>query len=120
MITSYEQVVMDNEMCNMVNRLMRGIEVNRDTLAVDLICEAGPGGNFLASDHTYQYFRREHYLPKVLNREPVTALLEGGLKDMGARAKERARTLLAEQRPGPLSKEQEEAMERVLKRATGQ
>jgi len=119
MITSYEQVVMDNEMCNMVNRLLRGIEVSRDTLAVDLIHEVGPGGNFLATDHTFEHFRQELYLPQVLNREPTTALLEGGIKDMAQRAKERARELLAEDEPSPLSKEQEEAMLRVLERATG-
>ena len=119
MITSYEQVVMDNEMCNMIERLLAGIEVSEETLAVDLVDQVGPGGNFLATDHTYEHFRTEHYLPKVLNREPTTAHLEGGIKDMAARAKERARQLIAEEGPGPLSAEQEEAMERVLDRATG-
>jgi trimethylamine--corrinoid protein Co-methyltransferase len=118
MITSYEQMVMDNEMCNMVGRLLQGIEVNPDTLAVDLIHQVGPGGNFLATDHTYEHFRREHYLPKVLNREPTTAMFEGGVKDMAQRAKEKARELLAEEGSSPLSKEKEEAMERILKGST--
>ena len=63
--------------------------------------------------------RREHFLPKVLNREPTASLLEGEVRDMAKRAKEKARELLAMEAPRVLSQEQEEAMERVLKRAAG-
>ncbi|MBM4044716.1 MAG: trimethylamine methyltransferase [Planctomycetes bacterium] len=64
MVGSFDMVVLSDEVIGMAKRLVRGIEVNDETLAVDVIRAAGPGGNFLAEDHTYRHFKQEFWFPK--------------------------------------------------------
>jgi trimethylamine--corrinoid protein Co-methyltransferase len=66
---SYEKFIIDDEICGMVKRIQSGIEVNPDTLALDVIKEVGPGGHFLDKDHTYNHFRTEFYQPRLSNRD---------------------------------------------------
>jgi trimethylamine--corrinoid protein Co-methyltransferase len=66
---SYEKLVMDNEILGMCQRVLRGIEVNDDTLATDLIIEKGPGKDFLAEEHTVRYMREEFFFPELANRQ---------------------------------------------------
>lgn len=65
---SYEKLVMDNEILGMCQRVLRGIEVNDETLATDLIIEKGPGKDFLTADHTLKYMREEFFMPQLANR----------------------------------------------------
>lgn len=71
---SYEKLVMDNEILGMCQRVLRGIEVNDDTLATELIIEKGPDKDFLAEDHTIKYMRDEFFVPSLANREKREAL----------------------------------------------
>jgi len=65
---SYEKLVMDHEILGMCQRVLRGIEVNDDTLATELIIEKGPGKDFLTADHTLKYMREEFFMPQLANR----------------------------------------------------
>jgi trimethylamine--corrinoid protein Co-methyltransferase len=53
----------DNELMAYVKRMVRGAEVNPDTLATEVIRAVSPGGNFLAEEHTVKHLRRELWLP---------------------------------------------------------
>jgi len=64
----YEKFVIDNEILGMVMRAVEGIRVDDDTLAFDLIKQVGPGGNFIAAQHTRQFMRSEHYQPSLSDR----------------------------------------------------
>jgi len=66
---SYEKLVMDDEILGMCQRVLRGIEVNDDTLATELMIEKGPGGNFLAEEHTVRHMREEFFFPTLANRD---------------------------------------------------
>jgi trimethylamine--corrinoid protein Co-methyltransferase len=66
---SYEKTVMDNELIAMARRIADGISVNQDTLAFEAIKKVGPRGDFLSSDNTFKYFRTEHFIPTVLDRD---------------------------------------------------
>ena len=66
---SYEKFIMDDEMCGMVKRIHRAIDVNPETLALDVIKAVGPGGHFLDKDHTFDHFRTEFYQPRIANRD---------------------------------------------------
>ena len=66
---SYEKFIIDDEMCGMVKRIKKGFKVNDDTLGLNAIKEAGPGGHFLDKDHTYKHFRGELYQPTLSNRD---------------------------------------------------
>jgi trimethylamine---corrinoid protein Co-methyltransferase len=65
---SLYQLVMCNEIIAMVKRFMRGIEVNDETLAVEVIDRVGPGGHHLADEHTMKHFKSETWFPTLINR----------------------------------------------------
>lgn len=66
---SYEKLVMDNEILGMCQRVLRGIEVNDDTLALELMVAKGPAQDYLAEEHSIKYMRSEFYMPKIANRD---------------------------------------------------
>ena len=62
-------MLLDDESIGFVKRFMEGIELSEETLALDLIHEVGPGGNFLQEDHTFKHFRKETWYPRFFNRK---------------------------------------------------
>ena len=66
---SYEKLVMDNEILGMCQRVLRGIKVDDETLAVDLMIEKGPAKDFLAEEHTVKHMRGEFFMPRLANRQ---------------------------------------------------
>jgi trimethylamine--corrinoid protein Co-methyltransferase len=103
-------LVLDDELCGLIRRLARGIEVSEETLAVELIKEIGWQGYYLDQLHTAQHYRREHYLPRLLRRESREVWESKGSKTALDLARERVRDLLAKHRP----RELEPAVEREL------
>jgi len=96
MTVSYEKYVIDNEILGMVMRAVEGIKVNDDTLAFDLIKQAGPGGNFVAARHTRHFMRSEHYQPSLSDRNSQEEWLSRGGKETWERAAEIVKKLLSE------------------------
>ena len=117
LLASYEQVVIDNEILGAAFRVVQGVEVNDDTIALDVIKEVGIGGNYLAHDHTVKYLRPHYWFPKITNRETWGPWMAAGGKDMRQRANDRARQILAEHRPKPLTDEQEREIDKIAKAA---
>ena len=87
-------LVLDDELCGVVLRLARGIEVSEETLAVELIKEVGWQGHYLDQLHTARHYRREHYLPRLLRRESREVWESKGSKTALELARERVRELL--------------------------
>jgi len=83
---SYEKLVMDNEILGMCQRVLRGIEVNDDTLATDLMIEKGPAEPYVAEEHTVRHMRGEFFVPRLANRDKREAFEPG--TDALSRAKE--------------------------------
>jgi trimethylamine--corrinoid protein Co-methyltransferase len=83
---SYEKTVIDNEILGNVLRMVRGVEVSTETLAIDVIKEAGPAGNFLVNEHTAEHFRDEFFIPSVSDRWGRDAWVKAGSMDAFARA----------------------------------
>jgi trimethylamine--corrinoid protein Co-methyltransferase len=65
---SYEKLVIDNEILGMCQRVLAGIEVNDDTLAMDLMIKKGPGQDFMMEEHTLRHMRSEFFLPRLASR----------------------------------------------------
>lgn len=99
-IWSYEQMLLDCEIYNIVHKMMVGISIDKETLAIDTIRAVGPGGNFLAQKHTRQHMR-EIFLPQFMDRRPYNQWEEQG---DGPRnwAGDKARDILANHTPEPL------------------
>lgn len=79
---SYEKLVVDNEIVGMCQRVRRGIEVNDETLAVDLILDKGPADHFAAEEHTLLHMQGAYFEPKLANRE-VREKMEAGEDALG-------------------------------------
>ena len=91
---SYEKFILDDEMCGMVRRLRRGVVVNPETLAYDVIAKVGSGGNYLMEDHTVERCRTEFWKPGVCDRGGLEAWMTAGRQDAVARARTRWQKLL--------------------------
>ncbi len=102
---SYEQFVIDNEVIGMVHRILAGINVNEDTLAFDVIQQVGPGGNFVAEDHTIEHMMDEFFYPELSVRCSFDIWEEQGQPDMLRRAKETVNRILEEGREGIMEQE---------------
>jgi trimethylamine--corrinoid protein Co-methyltransferase len=102
MMESDALLVLDDELCGAALRTAQGIEVSEDTLALDLISRIGPGGHYLAETHTVEHFRKEHFIPRLLVRDPYDAWKDSGEKSALELAKARARKILAEHQPRQL------------------
>ena len=114
---SFEEAVFENELIGMVKRIQRGVEVNKDTLAVDLICERGPGGNFIASKHTLKYYKTEYQPAEITSRESISEWRKHGSKDLGQVAREKALKILEEHHPEPLPEDIREQVHAIVERA---
>ncbi|MFZ5945611.1 MAG: trimethylamine methyltransferase family protein [Bacillota bacterium] len=62
---SYEQFMVDLEIIAMVERFNRGVEINAETLALDVIKQVGPSGEYLTQEHTCRFCRTEHFSPDI-------------------------------------------------------
>ena len=112
-IWSYEQMLMDCEIYAMVRKVLEGIVVDDETLALDTIQAVGPGGNFLAQKHTLKHMR-EIFLPQFMDRRPYNAWEE---KRDGARewALAKARGILEKHQPDPLDVRLSEELQKMIR-----
>ncbi len=110
--SSMEMLVASDEIIDMVKRILRGIPVSDDTMALDVMEAVGPGGHFLEHDHTYTRFKTEIWRPKLLDRQNWENWTNSGSKRFGERVHERVIEIL-ETETEPLI---DEAMYKELRR----
>lgn len=112
------QAVLDDDIAGWVGRFVEGVQVNDETLAIDLIKEVGPiPGFYLNKEHTREWWKKEHFIPKVADREVYQEWLKKGKKDTIALAKERVNDILSTHKPKPLLPGQEGEIDRILEEA---
>ncbi len=66
-IWSFAQMLMDCEIFDMVWHMMKGIDINDQTVALEVIDAVGPAGNYLAQKHTKRNMRHI-WVPKYMDR----------------------------------------------------
>jgi len=94
MTGSLAQLVVCAEMVSWLRHLRRPLVLDEEALAVDLVDELGPGGQYLGTAHTRRHFREQWY-PTVFDRQTREAWQAAGSSDLAARAARRADELLA-------------------------
>jgi len=99
---SLEQLIVSNEVIGMVRRITGGVEVNEETMALDIINEVGPCGEFLTARHTLDNFR-SNFFPDLISRTKYEIWEEEGKKTLGERANEKAKYILENHTPKPLN-----------------
>ncbi|MDR2035672.1 MAG: trimethylamine methyltransferase family protein, partial [Coriobacteriales bacterium] len=105
LVASYTKLLLDDEVCSLVRRALRGSVVDEDSLAVDVVHEIVNGDrNFLASDHTLEHMHSELWPPILSNRQSYEKWRETSLTYAEV-ANERVKEILAHHKVSPLSEE---------------
>ncbi len=112
-----EQAVLDNEIVSYLNKFLAGIRVDEDTLAVDVIKEVGPSGEFVSTDHTLRHFREVSWHSDLFHRGPFDAWVAGGRPDPLELAKERVREAMKIEVPLVISEDRARDVDRVVEEA---
>jgi trimethylamine--corrinoid protein Co-methyltransferase len=105
MTGSLELIVLTDEFLALNRKLFAGVEVTPETLAVDVIRDVGPGGDFLAHRHTAKNVRKAQWRPTIINRQGHVRWAEEGGLDLKEKARLKARKLLETHQPAPLPAE---------------
>jgi len=114
---AFEEILIDAEIVKIVFRIAQGIEVNDNTLALDIIHKVGPGGNFLAERHTLANLRKEHFIPELTDRRSFEAWLKDGRKDLVTIAREKVKAILQKHQVQPLEKDVQKEIKNIIERA---
>ncbi len=98
----YAKLFMDAELIGMVTKIVGGVEVTDASMALDVIHQAGPSGEFITQDHTYHHMK-ELSQNTLFDRSLRDVWIAAGGKDLTERAYEKARHVLQNYKPKPLS-----------------
>ncbi len=102
MTGSLELIVLTDEFLALNRKLVAGVEVTPETLAVDVVRDVGPGGDFLAHRHTAKNVRKAQWRPTIVNRQGHVRWQEEGGLDLKGKARLKALRLLETHQPAPL------------------
>ncbi|MGD1993614.1 MAG: trimethylamine methyltransferase family protein [Anaerolineae bacterium] len=103
---SYEKLVIDAEIIGMAKRLVAGVEMRDDPIALTLMRKLGHRADYLAQLHTARWFQKEQYIPSaVIDRGSLDGWKKKGAKTAWERAKDRVQELLATYEPSPISED---------------
>jgi len=111
---SLQYLVMMDEAISYVKRVLRGIEITPETLAVDWIEKIGPGGDFMSTEHTLKHFRTEFWYPTLMDRQMRESWEHTGQKNMQERVQAKLDRILDTHRPAPLPDEVQTRIEAIL------
>ncbi len=107
------QAVIDNEIISYVKRILNGVKVTEDSLAVDLIREIGISGEFLSSEHTLLNFSAEFFEPSILFRKKRSDWEKSGSKSLHQVAELVAEKIISEPRAKIISDEQSIQLQKI-------
>ena len=102
MTASLELIVVMDELISLNRRFFGGVEVNPETLALDVVRQVGPGGDFLTTKHTKRHVRTAQWRPTIINRQGRIRWQEEGGLDLREKARLKALRLLETHEPAPL------------------
>ncbi len=113
MCNAIEQIVICDELIAYTKQFMRGLEINEETLALDLIDEIGPDGDFISTQHTLQHFREDWY-PQLFDRRNYEDWFADGGKTLRERAREKALDILEHHQPEALPADVQQKIDEIV------
>ena len=111
---SLEILTWQNEVIRYVESVLRELDFSDEAFAADLIDQAGPGGTFIASEHTAARFRDELWFPQLLDRQFYQAWLEAGAGDAAMRCRARRDEIWRTHQPEPMSADLERSVDSIV------
>jgi trimethylamine--corrinoid protein Co-methyltransferase len=91
---SLEMLVLGDELAGMASRIATGVEVDQETLALDVIKRSAKTESFLADDHTLRHVRSAAWIPSLWSRIDLTSWLDTGAPSIQSRIHEKLKELL--------------------------
>lgn len=117
LVGALESLPICNEIIEIVRYVGRGIRVDDETLATEVIQRIGPGGHYLTDPHTLDHFRDEFSFPELLNRNRYDNWQERGSLTLGEKARNKNKKILEEYKPDGLDPEIKQELDAIIKRA---
>ena len=108
-------IAIANDLLGFLRSATAGVLVNDETLALDVIEELGPTGNYLDHPHTLRHFR-EPYYSKLADKNVYAVWTAHGALTMEARAARAVTDILTTHRAQPLPEEIRRAVHDVVER----
>jgi trimethylamine--corrinoid protein Co-methyltransferase len=116
MSSSLEALVFADEAIGNLKHIASGLEINDETLALELIRELKPGADYLSTDHTVEHYH-EHWTPNLFVRQNWEVWQKAGSRDCGKRANEMARDIVSQGVKRPLSDDLVKTLDSIIKDA---
>jgi trimethylamine--corrinoid protein Co-methyltransferase len=113
---SFVQLALCDEIVSWIKAFTKEFEVNDENLALDVIAEVGPAGEFLKTKHTLKHYR-ERWYPRLFERANYESWLEKGGKTLTERASEKITRILVEHKPEPLPVKTAEKLRKIVQKA---
>ena len=113
---SFEKMVLDADLINMVGSFLAPLVVDQATMALDAIDEVGPGGHFFGTQHTQDRYRTAFFAPMISDWRNFEAWEEAGSPTADQKAASLYRTLLAEYQTPPFDADREAAVNEFVDR----
>jgi len=112
----YATLLMQNEMVKQLLQCVKGIPVNDEEMALDIIKSVGPGGEFISHEHTFQNFRKLS-APVLLDRHNRDGWKMAGSKDIVQKSYEKAREIIETYKPTPLPENIQKQLREIVAEA---
>ena len=109
-----EQMVIDDEISRIIGRMAQGIDVDDESLAIDVVDRVGPGKDFLGQRHTMERFRTEHFMPVISDRSSWDSWVQRGSKSILDRARQQVKKILDEHTVEPVRDEVGETVAKLI------
>ncbi|MCL5257342.1 MAG: trimethylamine methyltransferase family protein [Chloroflexi bacterium] len=110
-------IVMDNEIISYVKRILRGFDITPETLALNIMREVGPGGQFMTTDHTLEFYKQEQWRTQLISRDEPASWIAKGKLSYGERVTQKTIEILKTHKPQPLPDDVRKKVDTIAKNA---
>jgi len=118
--SSLELLLVDNELAGMVSRGLKGIKVNKNTIALDeiksVVTNQKPGLFFLGLRHTAQNVKNELFIPKLCERNSRNTWIKKGALDIISKTQIEIQEILKHYEPNVLKLDLEKKINEYIKK----
>jgi trimethylamine--corrinoid protein Co-methyltransferase len=108
----YASAYLQNEFIDMILKVVNGIQITDKTLAMDVIRDVGPAGEFITHEHTYNNFKKLSN-PKMMNRDNRENWEAAGSPDIAELAFEKSQDILQNYQPEPRSEKVQKELDSI-------
>ncbi len=110
---SFLQLVLCNELAGWIDHYINTPAINDETLALNLINEIGPEGDFIDTEHTCQHFK-VHWYSDLFERQSFEQWTKKGMKCFSERASSRIDNIISEHKPETLPGNIRDCLTRIV------